>query len=161
MAARKNNSSRKFLVSACLAGENCTYSGRNKLCPEVRKLVEEGLAVAVCPELAGGSGVPRERCEITGGDGNDVLEKRARVITVSGADISEALISGAQKTLETARQYKVEAAILKSKSPSCGCGSIYDGTFRGVLIKGDGVTTAMLRKNGIIVHDEGCAHVKK
>jgi uncharacterized protein YbbK (DUF523 family) len=145
---------RLFIVSACLAGINCTYNGKNKLNAHVRGLIGKGLAVAVCPETLGGSSVPRERCEISGGDGARVLAKEAAVKTLSGKDITDKMVSGARKTLAIAKRMGIKRAILKSKSPSCGRGIIYDGTFKGVLRKGDGVTTALLIKNGIKVYNE-------
>jgi uncharacterized protein YbbK (DUF523 family) len=152
MASRQNRAS--FIVSACLAGINCTYNGKNKLNPHIRALIKNGLAVPVCPEVLGGSGVPRERCEISGGDGERVLAKKAAVITLSGKDITPRMISGARKTLAIAKTLGIERAILKSRSPSCGCGVIYDGTFKGNLKKGDGVTAALLLKNGITIFNE-------
>ena len=144
----------RFLVSACLAGVHCTYNGNTRLDRRVGKLVDRRVAVPVCPEVLGGGAVPRERCEISGGDGNDVLEGRAAVLTPAGRDISRALLRGAKKALGLARRYGIRAAIMKSKSPSCGCGRIYDGSFRRRLIKGDGVTTALLRRGGIAVYTE-------
>ncbi|MFH1190444.1 MAG: DUF523 domain-containing protein [Candidatus Omnitrophota bacterium] len=159
MASRRRNSPGtaacpKFIVSACLAGVNCTYNGKNKLKARIRDMVVEGLAVCVCPEMAGGAPLSRERCEISGGDGRGVLSGHARVKTVSGKDITRRMISGAENTLKIAKKSGVKLAIMKSKSPSCGRGMIYDGTFRGNLRRGDGVTTALLREHGIRVYNE-------
>lgn len=144
----------KFIVSACLAGIDCTYNGKSKLRPQIRELVSNGAAIAVCPEMLGGSPLRRESCEISLGDGRSVLDGGAIVNTISGRDVTEKLVSGAGKALELANKYGIKTAILKSNSPSCGCGKIYDGTFSGVLIKGDGVTTALLRKHSIKVYSE-------
>lgn len=133
---------------------NCTYNGKNKLKKRVKKLVDRGLALPVCPEVLGGSPVPRVTCEISGGDGNDVLDGTAKVVTPSGRDISGKLILGARKTLGLARRYKIRKTILKSKSPSCGYGKIYDGSFRRVLKKGDGVTAVLLSRNKIKIYSE-------
>ncbi len=161
MASRRNSSGlpgtaagRGFIVSACLAGINCTHNGKNKLNFHIRELVENGRGVAVCPEVLGGSSVPRERCEISGGDGARVLAKRATVKTPSGKDITGTMVSGARKTLAIAKRLGIKRAVLKSKSPSCGCGMIYDGTFKGKLRKGDGVTAALLLKHGIKIYNE-------
>ena len=159
MAAPQNRDARKnpsyiFLVSACLAGINCTYKGKNKLDRRVRKLTDQGLALPVCPEMMGGSPAPRQACEIVGGDGADVLDKKARVVTPSGQDISRMVLKGAREALRTAQRCGIKKAILKSKSPSCGCGHIYDGTFSRRLRKGDGVTAALLRRNHIRVYTE-------
>ena len=133
---------------------NCTYNGKNKLKKRVKKLVDSFIALPVCPEILGGSPVPRVTCEISGGGGNDVLDGTAKVITPSGRDISKKMILGARKTLLLARRYGIRKAILKSKSPSCGYGRIYDGSFRRVLKKGDGVTAALLRRNKIKIYSE-------
>ena len=161
MASRRNSSGRPcaaldrgFIVSACLAGINCTHNGKNKLKSRIRELVENGRGVAICPEVLGGSSVPRERCEISGGDGSHVLAKRATVMTQSGKDISVTMVSGAKKTLMIAKKLGINRAILKSKSPSCGCGTIYDGTFSGKLRKGNGVTAALLLKHGMKIYNE-------
>lgn len=143
-----------YLVSACLAGIDCTYNGKNRLNYDIKKLVEKGIALSVCPEVLGGASVPREICEISGGDGGDVLDKAAKVRTVSGKDITKKLISGARKTLVLAKSYGIKKAILKSRSPSCGMGMIYDGTFTCKLKRGDGVTTALLRGHNIKIYNE-------
>lgn len=161
MASLRNSSGRpgtaargEFIVSACLAGINCTHNGKNKLKAYIRELVENGRAVAVCPEMLGGLPVPRERCEISYGDGKRVLAKEATVKTLSGEDITGRMVSGARKTLAITKRLGIKRAILKSKSPSCGCGVIYDGTFKDSLRKGDGVTAALLLKHGIKIYNE-------
>lgn len=147
-------SSPKFIVSACLAGIDCTYNGKNKLKREIKKLVMSGSAIPVCPEVLGGSSIPREACEIFSGDGKSVLAGRAKARTVSGRDVTPKLVSGARKTLLLAKRLGIRQAILKSKSPSCGCGMIYDGTFTGSLKKGNGVTTELLLEHNIKVYNE-------
>lgn len=144
----------EFIVSACLAGINCAYNGKNKLNRNIRKLVASGAAIPVCPEALGGSFVPREACEISRGDGELVLAGKAKVKTVSGKDVTGKLVSGARKTLLSAKRLGIRRAILKSKSPSCGCGMIYDGTFMGALKKGNGVTASLLLKHGIKIYNE-------
>jgi len=143
-----------YLVSACLAGIRCTYNANHKLKKKIQRLTEDGMAIAICPEILGGSKVPRRVCEIQGGDGYDVLDGSAKAIECSGRNISKVLIKGARRALGAAKRYGITKAILKSKSPSCGCGRIYDGTFTRRLIKGDGVTTALLRRNGISIFTE-------
>ena len=156
MAIRRNKKTATYtyLVSACLAGIRCTYNGSHKLTRKIRRLAEEARALPVCPELLGGSSIPRPSCEIRGGDGQDVLEGRAKVVTHSGKNISRILIKGAARTLGLAKKYGIKKAVLKSKSPSCGAGRIYDGSFSGRLKKGDGVTAALLRRNRIAVFTE-------
>lgn len=100
--------------------------------------------IPVCPEQLGGLSTPRENSEIKG----------KRVITASGKDKTENMKKGAEETLKIAKLFNIKQAILKQKSPSCGCGKIYDGTFSGKIIKGDGVTAALLKKNKIKVISE-------
>jgi len=144
----------RYLVSACLAGIDCTHKGGNKFDRRIAKIAASGLALVVCPEVLGGSAVPREACEISGGSGSDVLDGKARVRTVSGKDVTRNLLRGARMAARLARRSNIKKAILKSKSPSCGSGRIYDGTFSGSLRRGDGVTTALLRRGGIKVRAE-------
>lgn len=146
---------RRILVSACLAGRACRFDGSANKDDEVSRLVATGRAVLVCPEEDGGLGTPRPPAEIVGGDGWDVLAGRARVVTGDGTDVTQQYLDGAAKALEAARRTGAETAILKARSPSCGKGQIYDGSFRRTLAKGDGVTVALLKANGIaVVTDE-------
>ena len=139
------------LVSACLAGRACRYDGTGAYEDEVATLVAEGRAVLVCPEVDGGLGTPRPAAEIRGGDGSDVLAGRARVVTGEGIDVTEQYLKGARRALEAARRTGAKQAILKARSPSCGKGRVYDGTFSRTLQVGDGVTAALLRAEGIEV----------
>jgi uncharacterized protein YbbK (DUF523 family) len=109
----------------------------------------------------GGCRVPRERCEIASGDGHGVLRGSARVMTVSGIDVSHKLIEGARSALAAAEALKIKKAILKSNSPSCGFGSIYDGSFTGSLKDGDGVAAALLSSRGILIYNEKEWHEKQ
>lgn len=139
------------LLSACLAGVNCVYDGSNNFKKVFKDMHAKGEAVIFCPEVLGGLKIPHEPSEITGGDGFDVLEGRARVVSKKGDDVTENFIAGAEAVLNLARKSSVRKAILKQKSPSCGCGLIFDGTFSKKLIKGCGVATALLKNNGIEV----------
>ena len=139
----------KMLVSACLVGVNCRFDGGNSHNEDAVKLTQNEELIPVCPEEAGGLPTPRPPVEIVGGDGNDVLDGKARVLTADGVDKTEEFIRGAHHALELAQSRGVKRVILKSKSPSCGCGNIYDGTFSGSLISGDGVTAALLKRHGI------------
>ena len=138
-----------LIVSACLAGINCKYNGGNNANPEVKKLVEEAKAIPVCPEQLGGLSTPRPPAEILGGTGADVLDGNARVILKDGTDITKSFLNGACETLKIARLAGVRQAIMKSGSPSCGYGTICDGTFSGKKKKGNGVTADLLIRNGI------------
>ncbi|MBA7653834.1 hypothetical protein ES703_61695 [subsurface metagenome] len=144
------------LISACLLGVRCAWSGddkyRNDRAIELSKL--EPL-IPVCPEQLGGLPTPRAPQEIHGGTGEDVLDKKCTVLNKNGEDVTRAFIIGAEETLKIAKQLKVKEFIAKRGSPSCGCGQIYDGSFSGRLINGDGVTTALLRRNGIRITPEG------
>ncbi|MBU1006974.1 MAG: DUF523 domain-containing protein [Candidatus Omnitrophica bacterium] len=138
-----------ILVSACLAGVNCAWDGKNKLNKEIKKLVDDKLAIPVCPEVLGGRSIPRTKTEIKGGSGKDVLNGRAKVLDENGLDVTEEFLKGARAALELAKKYSVTKVILKSKSPSCGVDYIYDGSFNRKLVKGNGVTTALLIKEGV------------
>jgi len=112
--------------------------------------VRNGEAIPVCPELLGGLSTPRIPSEMDL-DGASVLLGKGKVLTEDGTDITQSFLKGAFETLKLCRLYGVERAVLKANSPSCGCGSIYDGTFSGNTKPGDGVTTALLKINGIPV----------
>lgn len=137
-----------YLVSACLCGYSCRYD--KVLCrdPQVRELILRGLAVPVCPEVLGGLSVPRAPAEIWGGDGEAVLDGRARVVTSQGQDVTKAYLEGAERSLSIGLQAGCTSAILKARSPSCGNGSVYDGSFTHTLAEGDGVLAALLRRHG-------------
>jgi uncharacterized protein YbbK (DUF523 family) len=140
-----------IVVSACMAGKPCRYDGKSKPMEAVAELVRQGEAVVVCPECLGGLPIPRPPSEIVGGDGADVLCGRARVIAQDGRDVTEAYVLGAQRTVAFCRKHGATAVWLKAKSPSCGVGRIYDGTFTRTLRPGDGVAVAALKAAGIPV----------
>ncbi|MFC4102098.1 DUF523 domain-containing protein [Paenibacillus xanthanilyticus] len=143
-----------ILVSSCLAGLKVRYNGTDCLDDAIAELIGSGQAATVCPELLGGLAIPREPAEIQGGDGHDVLDGRAKVVTRSGEDVTALYVKGAYETLRQAREAGAEVVVLKANSPSCGSGMIYDGTFAGVRVSGDGVTTALLARNEIRVLSE-------
>ena len=134
----------KILVSGCLAGFNCRYDGGNNLVPEIRQLVEDGLAVTACPEQLGGLPTPRIPSERMG----------SKVMSREGADVTAEFKAGAEAALRIALENGCRAAILKSRSPSCGKGCIYNGQFTGELVPGNGVTTDLLLHHGIEVLTE-------
>ena len=141
----------KVLVSACLLGINCRFDGGNS---KNKDAVEHGQThelIPICPEETGGLPTPRPPVEIVGGDGNDVIDGKAKVLTADSEDKTAEFLNGAQQALELAQTQGVKCVILKAKSPSCGCGEIYDGTFSGTLISGDGVTATLLKRHGIEV----------
>lgn len=150
------------LVSACLAGRTCRFDGSGAFEDTVATLVDEGRAVLVCPEVDGGLGTPRPAAEIVGGDGGDVIAGRARVVTKAGVDVTEAYLRGARRALQAARRSGASVAILKARSPSCGCGEVYDGSFSQSLQRGDGVAAALLKAEGIeVLTDEDVARPPK
>lgn len=143
-----------ILVSACLAGVRCRFDGKSKTIMPIKQLVHDGKAIPVCPEKLGGLKTPRPPAEIRGGDGNDVLAGQAKVFDKTGQDITERFLKGARETLQMARKLGARKAILKSGSPSCGLGLIYNGSFHDKLIQGNGVTAALLVQNKIAVTTE-------
>jgi uncharacterized protein YbbK (DUF523 family) len=134
-----------YLVSACLAGVNCRYDGKDSLNEKVQELVNQGKAIPVCPEQLGGLSTPRISCERVS------LSGGRKVINKEGIDRTEEFQLGAERTLAIAKALGVTKAIMKSKSPSCGCGQIYDGTFSGTLIPGNGMAVELLLNNDIEV----------
>ena len=133
-----------LLISACLLGCACRYDGKSKPHPLAVELARRGLAVPVCPEQLGGLPTPRKPSERQGG----------RVVMADGRDVTAEYRRGAEETLHRARLYGCPAAVLKERSPSCGKGQIYDGTFTGTLTAGDGVTAELLTAGGIKVYGE-------
>lgn len=143
-----------ILVSACLAGLNVRYDGGHQLNEAIREIVTNGKGITVCPEVLGGLQTPREPAEIVNGSGDDVLSGVAKVVTISGKDVTKQFIDGAYVTLKQALAVQATTVILKENSPSCGSTMIYDGTFSNKKLAGIGVTAALLRKNGIRVLNE-------
>lgn len=133
-----------YLVSACLAGINCRYDAKSKINDKIKSLVDSGQAIIACPEELGGLSTPRVPCEIISG----------KVISKVGVDCTKEFNFGANRTLEIAKNNGVKKAILKSKSPSCGYKLVYDGSFSGNIVKGNGVTADLLSKNGIEIFNE-------
>ena len=133
----------KIMVSACLLGENCKYNGGNNLSPELVRLLGGHTVIPVCPEVLGGLPTPRVPAEIVNG----------KVINRNGDSVDEAFRKGAEKALETAKREKPDLFILQSRSPSCGVREIYDGTFSGRKIPGQGVFAEQLTKAGFNVID--------
>ena len=131
----------KVIVSACLLGCNCKYNGKNNLDPELAELLTLEEIIPVCPEVLGGLSVPREPSEIRDGI----------VILKDGTSVDSQFRRGASLAAETAVREKADFAILQPRSPSCGVGKIYDGTFSGKLVTGNGVFAEMLAEAGIIV----------
>ena len=131
----------KILISACLIGLNCKYNGGNNENSQLVELMKEKDLVPICPEQLGGLKTPRVSAE----------RKQEKVITKEGVDVTKEYQKGAEEVLNLAKKLNIKKAILKSRSPSCGIDEIYNGTFSHTLIKRDGVTAELLKKNGIEV----------
>lgn len=133
-----------ILISACLLGVNCRYNGEGQIMPNTDRLMKKYNLVPICPEIYGGLSTPRDPSEI----------KNGRVISKSGKDLTEYFERGAQEILVLAKLYNCKYAILKERSPSCGYKKIYDGTFSGKIIDGNGILAELLIKNGIAIITE-------
>ena len=134
----------KILISACLVGENCKYSGGNNLNPKIDALLEKYDLIPFCPEEIGGLPTPRNPSEQRGNF----------VYMDNGKDVTEQFEDGAKKALMLCLYLKINIAILKERSPSCGTHQIYDGSFSNKIIQGMGVTAKLLKENGIKVYSE-------
>ena len=138
------NEKKKILVSACLLGNPCRYDGKSKPCEKVIALSQKYELIAVCPESDGGLPTPRTPSERVG----------ERVLMRDGCDVTENYREGALLALEVCREKRINLAVLKARSPSCGKGKIYDGSFSGKLVDRSGVTAEMLMDMGIRVLTE-------
>lgn len=136
-----------ILISACLLGVRCRYDGGSKPQEPILRLMEKYTLIPVCPEQLGGLPTPRLPSERIG----------AQVVMKDGTDVTAAYRRGAEETLRLARLFGCRRAVLKERSPSCGSGAVYDGTFTGTVIPGDGVTAQLLKANGIQVVGESRA----
>jgi len=138
------NKKENVLISACFMGAGCRYDGKSIHLDRLDELKEKYNLIPICPELLGGLGTPRRPAEKVGD----------KVINKEGQDVTTYFQRGAEKALKIAKMYDCKYAILKEKSPSCGIGKIYDGTFSGTLVEGNGITAELLMKNGISVIGE-------
>ena len=133
----------KIVVSSCLLGDNCKYNGGNNYSEKVIKFVEKHEVISVCPEVLGGLPIPRESAEIVNG-----------VVSLKdGSSVDKMFRDGAEKAIRIVKENNADLVILQSRSPSCGVNTIYDGSFSGKLIPGQGVFSKLLKKNGIKVID--------
>ena len=133
----------KIAVSACLLGENCKYNGGNNYSEKVRGYIKGHEVIPVCPEVLGGLSVPREPAEIVNGI----------VSLKDGTSVDKEFREGARRALETVKEQSADIVILQSRSPSCGINTIYDGSFSGRIIPGQGIFADLLRRSGIKVID--------
>lgn len=139
-----------ILVSACLLGINCKYNNSNNENKKVKEYLQDKEFIIACPEQLGGLSTPRDPSEII----KDNKIKEYKVISNKGTDVTEKFIKGANETLKIAQLYNCNEAIMKDGSPSCGSKYIYDGSFVGKKIPGEGITSSLLRKNNIKVISE-------
>ena len=135
---------KKIICSACLLGIACRYDGKSKSNRKVLELLKKEILIPVCPEQLGGLTTPREPAE----------QKNGKIITSSGKDVTKKFQKGAREVLKIAKLFGAKEAILKQRSPCCGNGQIYDGTFSNQIIKGDGITAKLLKNNRITVLSE-------
>ena len=136
-----------MLISACLIGQNVKYNGKNNKLSNLKELRDKFELIPFCPEVEGGLPTPRAPSEIAS-------FSPLKLINTDGEDVTEFFVKGANKALNLCKKLSIKRAILKANSPSCGKDRVYDGTFSGRLIKGDGVAAWLLRKNGISVYSE-------
>ena len=134
-----------YVVSMCLAGMPCQYDGKDNLVPEVRALLDRNEAIAVCPEVLGGLPTPRVPSEI---------QPDGRVLNRRGDDVTAQFVGGAEQAMTICREHGCAGAILKARSPSCGKGCVYDGSFTGTLVPGNGIFAQMLLEAGVPVMTE-------
>jgi uncharacterized protein YbbK (DUF523 family) len=147
---------KKILMSACLLGKRVRYDGKTLKVTDqkLQNWVDRGWIVSVCPEVDAGMNIPRVSAEISNGDGYKVLLGEASVKTKVGDDVSDFFLRGATIALELCLKYDIKVAVLSESSPSCGSSTIYNGQFSASKISGVGVTTALLKNNGIQVFNQ-------
>lgn len=134
----------RVIVSSCLLGIDCRYCGDGYPQEGILKLIKDHQVIPVCPEQLGGLPTPRQSVELVNG----------RAVDKCGCDMTEQFLKGAEEVDKISRLFEVKVAILKSNSPSCGCGQVYDGTFSGQLTSGDGMTARLLKKSDIKIYNE-------
>ena len=134
-----------ILVSACLAGINCKYNGKNNYNEKIFNLVKNGEAIPICPEILGGLTTPRSPSEIK------MVNGKRKVINSLGKDVTNEYEKGALEVLKFAKKLNINKVILKDRSPACGYKKIYDGNFNGTLIEENGILADLLLKNNIEV----------
>jgi uncharacterized protein YbbK (DUF523 family) len=143
-----------IIVSACLAGINCNYKGESKPNEKIISLIKERKAIPICPEQLGGLTTPRSGARILSGNGEDILEGKSELITDNGGNVTKEYIKGAEETLRILKMFNCDTVILKQGSPSCGKGKTQGGESERKLFQGDGVTTSLLKRNGIKLFSE-------
>jgi uncharacterized protein YbbK (DUF523 family) len=151
-----------IIVSSCLVGINSRYDQKSNSHPQLIEEMSSGGLLPLCPEQLGGMPTPRIPCEVRGGTAGELLQQYhqedgdslVRVINRAGRDVTAQFVKGAEEVARLADFYGVRAAVLKARSPSCGCGRVYDGSFSRQLIEGNGVTAELLLQHGVTVITE-------
>lgn len=133
----------KYAVSACLVGVNCKYNGKNNKNNKLLTFLENQDYITICPEVVGGLPIPRACSEI----------QNNQVVNIEGKDVTKEFYLGAQKELERIIEEKVDLVLVQPRSPSCGCGKVYDGTFSNNLVNGDGIFVKMCKNKEIVVQN--------
>ena len=150
---------KKVLISACLLGKNCRYNGGHSQLNELNKLDVEW--IPVCPEESGGLGTPRPSAEMQE-NAETILNGKGKIITNKGKNVTSEFIQGAEKSLQLGLGAEVKIAVLKSKSPSCGIGKIYDGSFTKSLKIGNGIFAHLCHENDIAcISSDNINRIKK
>lgn len=148
LSSEMKNDKPYVLISACLMGCNTRYAGDGKLVENIEELMEKYHLIPVCPEQLGGLPTPRQPAE------QQLIDGKLHVVNKIGVDVTAQFEKGAREALHLAQLYGCRLAILKERSPSCGYGRIYDGTFSGMLKEGYGITAKLLKDNGIEIIGE-------
>ena len=139
---------KKVLISACLLGKNCRYNGGHSKLTELEEIDMEW--ISVCPEEAGKLSTPRPAAELTSST-KAVVSGLGKILTKKGVDVTPQILDGSKKELSKLKLSNAKIAVLKSRSPSCGYGQVYDGTFTGNLCKGNGIFSQMCEDEGVEV----------
>lgn len=147
------------IVSACLVGINCKWNGKSNPAPKLIREFKAGKLLAICPEQFGGLTIPRSPCGILNATGKEVIDNQARVVDHKGKDYTQEFLKGSKRVLRIVKELNIKEAILKRTSPSCGVGKTWqmkkqDNKYKNRLVDGDGVLTALLKRNGLKVISE-------
>lgn len=148
-----NKVNKHIAISSCLVGVPCKWDGGRIVSYTALDLKSKNITTDICPEILAGLSIPRPACEIINGDGNDVLDGRARVVDKEGNDYTEIFVKGANRALKIVLDKNIHKVYLKSGSPSCAAGHINDGRFKGIRKSGVGIFTALLKRNNIEVEE--------
>lgn len=153
MEDNKDKNNLDQAISACLLGIPCRWNEKGKNNPKAIKEFLKGKTLVICPEVMAGLPTPRPACEITGGDGKDVLTGKAKIVDKNGNDYTKDFIKGAKLAMDLIQKNEIKKVLLKSGSPTCGAAHIYTGDFSGQKKEGLGVFAALLQAHGIEIEE--------